>query len=169
MVINVTIIVCIKNHLIKIFIHYFDWKFSVPQIEYPLRGSSKKGSHVYFLLHFLGNTIVLSNCTIVWYKCSDVMMIWCHNSTIWHHNSRTMATINRKYAWLPFLLLPPSGYSIWGTENFHLLCDCMHTWWESCKSFFSMSVFCVSCLRSESSLVFSTSNRCIIPSNSDWK
>ncbi len=25
-------------------------KFSVPQIEYPLGGSSKKGSHVYFLL-----------------------------------------------------------------------------------------------------------------------
>ncbi len=25
-------------------------KFSVPQVEYPLGGSSKKGSHVYFLL-----------------------------------------------------------------------------------------------------------------------
>ncbi len=25
-------------------------EFSVPQIEYPLGGSSKKGSHVYFLL-----------------------------------------------------------------------------------------------------------------------
>ncbi len=25
-------------------------QFSVPQIEYPLGGSSKKGSHVYFLL-----------------------------------------------------------------------------------------------------------------------
>ncbi len=41
-------------------------EFSVPQIEYPLGGSSKNDSHVYFLLHvFLGNTIVLSNCTIV--------------------------------------------------------------------------------------------------------
>ncbi len=27
-----------------------DIQFSVPQIEYPLGGSSKKGSHVYFLL-----------------------------------------------------------------------------------------------------------------------
>ncbi len=27
-----------------------EWQFSVPQIEYPLGGSSKKGSHVNFLL-----------------------------------------------------------------------------------------------------------------------
>ncbi len=41
-------------------------QFSVPQIEYPLGGSSKKGGHVYFLLQvFWGNTIILSNCTIV--------------------------------------------------------------------------------------------------------
>ncbi len=30
-------------------------------------------------------------------------------------------TCNRKYTWLPFLLLPPSGYSIQGSEN----CDCI--------------------------------------------
>ncbi len=29
---------------------YHFMQFSVPQIEYPLGGSSKKGSHVYFLL-----------------------------------------------------------------------------------------------------------------------
>ncbi len=28
-------------------------QFSVPQIEYPLVGSSRKGSHVYFLLQFV--------------------------------------------------------------------------------------------------------------------
>ncbi len=49
-------------------------------------------------------------------------MFWCyhgdyHNSTNWCHNRSTMATINRKYTWLHFLLLPLSGYSIWGTEN----------------------------------------------------
>ncbi len=48
------------------------------------------------------------------------MLFWCHNNTIWCHNSSTMATINRKYTWLPVLLLPPRGYSIWRTENSHL-------------------------------------------------
>ncbi len=32
------------------FLFYYKWQFSVPQMEYPLGGSSKKGSHVYFLL-----------------------------------------------------------------------------------------------------------------------
>ncbi len=73
-------------------------QFSVPQIEYPLGGSSNKGSHVYFLLpNLLCNIIILSNCTTVGYKCSDPTMVtWCHNSTIWRHNSSAMATINRK-------------------------------------------------------------------------
>ncbi len=82
-----------------------------PQIEYTLGGISKKGSHAYFLLQVFW--------VIVWYKhCSDVTIVtWCHNSTIRCHNSSTMATINRKYTWLSVLLLSPSGYSIWGTEN----------------------------------------------------
>ncbi len=33
------------------------------------------------------------------------------------NNSTTKKTCNRTYTWLPLLLLPPSGYSIWGTEN----------------------------------------------------
>ncbi len=47
---------------------------------------------------FLGNTIVLWNCIIVWYKCCFyvTMVTWWHNSTIWHHSSSTMAPINRK-------------------------------------------------------------------------
>ncbi len=40
-----TLIVCTL-----IFIHFCHLQFSVPQIEYPLGGSSKKGSHVCFLL-----------------------------------------------------------------------------------------------------------------------
>ncbi len=66
-----------------------------------------------------------------------------HNNTIWRHNSSTMATINRKYTWLPFLLLPPSWYSSWGTENYlHSFCtkcvrlECSfniqwNLWWET--------------------------------------
>ncbi len=27
--------------------------------------------------------------------------IWCHNSTVWHHNGSIMTTWNRKYTWLP--------------------------------------------------------------------
>ncbi len=55
---------------------------------------------------FLGNIIVLSKCSIVWYKCcSNVTMVtWCHNSTIWCHNSSIMATSNMKYTW-PHVLL----------------------------------------------------------------
>ncbi len=40
-------------------------QLSVPQIEYPLGGSSKKG--ILPVASFMGNIIVLSNCTIVWY------------------------------------------------------------------------------------------------------
>ncbi len=54
------------------------------------------------------------------------MVNWCHNSTIWRQNSITITTINRKYTWLPFLLLPPSGYSIWDTENY----GDPKTWWN---------------------------------------
>ncbi len=93
--------------------YYSVYEFSVPQIEYPLGGSSKKGSHVYFLLHVFW--VILLFCQKC---CSDAtMVIWCHNSTIWCHYSSTMSTITRKYTWLPFVLLSPSGYSIWGTEN----------------------------------------------------
>ncbi len=38
-------------------------QFSVPQIEYPLGGSSKKGSHVYFLLQVFW--VILLFCQIV--------------------------------------------------------------------------------------------------------
>ncbi len=101
--------------------HASEMEFSVPRIEYPLGGSSKKGSHVYFLLQDFW--VILLFCQIVLLFDINVvlmptMVTWCHNSTIWSHNSSTIAINNRMYTWLPFLLLPPSGYSVWGTENF---------------------------------------------------
>ncbi len=60
-----------------------------------------------------GTTIVTSDYTIV---------TSCHHgsirTTFISNNSTTQKTCNRKYTWLPFLLLPPSRYSIRGTENF---------------------------------------------------
>ncbi len=38
-------------------------QFSVPQIRYPLGGSSKEGSHVYFLLQVF--SVILLFCQIV--------------------------------------------------------------------------------------------------------
>ncbi len=88
-------------------------QFSVPQIEYPQGGSSKKGSDIYFLL-------------IV----AMVLLLWCQIVLLWHqitmvtseqHLYQTIV-LPRKLATgsildYLFLLLPPSGYSIWGTEN----------------------------------------------------
>ncbi len=67
-------------------------EFSVPIIEYPPGGSSKKCSHVNFLLYVFW--VILLSC---YNCCSDTTMVtWCHNSTIWRHNSSSMAIINRK-------------------------------------------------------------------------
>ncbi len=54
-------------------------------------------------------------------------------STFISNNNITQRTYNRKYTWLPFMLLSPSGYSIWGTENWnYYLFDSMivHVFWE---------------------------------------
>ncbi len=63
---------------------------------------------------------MMSDCTIVTsgHHGSTRTTFISNNSTIWQNNSITQKTGNRKYAWLPFLLLPPSGYSILGTENY---------------------------------------------------
>ncbi len=91
-------------------------QFSVPQIEYPLDRSSKKCSHVYFLLQVFW--VILLFCQIVLlFDINVTMVTWCHNSTIWCHNSSTMTTINRKYACLHSLLLLPCAYFIWGNQN----------------------------------------------------
>ncbi len=46
-------------------------QFSVPQIEYPLGGSSKAGSHVYFLLQVFW--VILLFCQIV--LLSDINVV----------------------------------------------------------------------------------------------
>ncbi len=56
-------------------------------------------------------------CDIRLYYCDIITTFISDNSTIWQNNSITQKTGNRKYTWLPFLQLPPSGYSIRGTEN----------------------------------------------------
>ncbi len=81
------------EHLIKIrdsniIINSTKHKFSVPQIEYSLGGSSKKGSHVYFPLQVFW--------VILLFDIYATMVTWCRNSIIWRHNSSTMTTINRK-------------------------------------------------------------------------
>ncbi len=101
--------------------HHDNLNVDIAILEYPLGGSSKKGSHVYFLL-----------------ITAMVIPLWHPNVLLWHqvtmiaseqHLYQTIVqfdktivlprkTCNRKYTWLPFLLLPPSGYSIWGTENY---------------------------------------------------
>ncbi len=50
-------------------------QFSVPQIEYPLGGSSKKGSHVYFLLQVF-RLILLLDINVV------LMLPWWSDVTI---------------------------------------------------------------------------------------
>ncbi len=66
-----------------------------------------------------GTIIVTSDCTIVisGHNGSVRTTFVSNNSIILQNNSITQNTCNGKYTWLPFLLLPPSGYSIWGTEN----------------------------------------------------
>ncbi len=44
-------------------------QFSVPQIEYPLGGSSKKGSHVYFLI------------------VAMVLLLWCQILLLWRQDN----------------------------------------------------------------------------------
>ncbi len=90
----------------------------------PTRGQLEKGSHAYFLLQVFW-VILLFDINVV---RMPTIVTWCHNSTIWHHNSSTMPTIKRKNTWLPLLLLPPSGYSIWGTENWTYL-TCSYVKW----------------------------------------
>ncbi len=83
------------------------------QIEYLLGGSSKNGSHVYFLLIVAMVILLWSQIVLLWHQ---VIMVGIRTTFI-SHNSITQKTCNRKYTWLPFLILPPSGFSIWGTEN----------------------------------------------------
>ncbi len=78
----------------------FSWILSTSN-RIPNRGSSKIGSHVYFLLQVF--CVLLLFCRKC---CSDATMVTlCQNSTIWHYNSSTMATIT-------------------GSKHDYLFCDC---------------------------------------------
>ncbi len=52
--------------------HLLTWlkyqKFSVPQIEYPLGGSTKKGSHVYFLLIIAMVLLLWGQIVLLWHQ-----------------------------------------------------------------------------------------------------
>ncbi len=50
------------------------YQFSVPQIEYPLGGSSKKCSHVYFLL-------IVAMILLLWHQESTIVTSGHHGST----------------------------------------------------------------------------------------
>ncbi len=56
-------------------VFYLDTQFSVPQLEYPLGGSSKKGSHIYFLLQVFW-VILLFDINVV------LMLPWWPDVTI---------------------------------------------------------------------------------------
>ncbi len=47
-------------------------QFSVPQIEYPLGGSSQKGSHVYFLLIVAMVLLLWCQIVLLWYQVTMV-------------------------------------------------------------------------------------------------
>ncbi len=66
-----------------------------------------------------GTTILTSDCTIVTsgHHGSIRTTFVSKNNTIWQNNSITQKICNMKYTWLQVLLLPPSGYSIRGTDN----------------------------------------------------
>ncbi len=50
---------------------YYNWQFSVLRIEYPLRDSSKKGSHVYFLL-IVAIVLLLWQIVLLWHQVTIV-------------------------------------------------------------------------------------------------
>ncbi len=58
------------KHGLPVFCHnaWVGMQFSVPQIEYPPEGSSKKGSHVYFLL-------IVAMVLLLWHQ---IVLLWHH-------------------------------------------------------------------------------------------
>ncbi len=66
-------------------------QFSVPQIEYPLGGSSTTYSHVYFLL-------------IV----AIILLLWCHILLLWHQVTM-VASEQHLYQTIVFPIKPSTG------------------------------------------------------------
>ncbi len=95
--------------------------FSVPQIEYPLRGSSKNSSHVYFLLQVFW--VILLFCQIVLlFDINVVLMLpWWPDVTIVQSDITVIVPWQLSSGSIHdylFCYCPPHGYSIWGTENY---------------------------------------------------
>ncbi len=60
-------------------------EFSVPQIEYPLGGNSKKGSHVYFLLQFFWITLLFDinvDLMLPWWPDVTIVVPWQHQQEV---------------------------------------------------------------------------------------
>ncbi len=77
------------------------------------RGSCRKGSHVYFLLQVFW-VILLFDINVV------LMLPWWPDITIVQSDITVVVPWQLSTGSIhdyPFLILPPSGYSIWGTEN----------------------------------------------------
>ncbi len=70
-----------------------DSQFSVPQIKCPLGGSSKEGSHVYFLLIVTMVLLLWGQIVLLWHQ---VIML-ASEQLLWQNNSITQKTCNRKY------------------------------------------------------------------------
>ncbi len=87
--------------------------FTVRYNEFPLGSSTKSGSHVYFLLIVAMVLLLWCQIVLLWHQVTIVTS----EQHLWQNKSITQKTCNRKYTWLPFMLVPPSEYSIWGTEN----------------------------------------------------
>ncbi len=91
---------------------YISSEFSVPQVEYPLGGSRKKGSHVYFLL-------IVAMVLQLWHQ----IVLLSHQVTMIASEQHLYQTIvlPRKLATGSihdyFFATANSGYSNWSTEN----------------------------------------------------
>ncbi len=99
-------------------------QFSVPQIEYPLGGSSKKCSHVYFLLQDFWVILLFCQIVLLFEINVVLMLLWWPDVTIVQSDVTIVVpwqlSTGSIHDYL-FLVLPPSGYSIWGTENWELI------------------------------------------------
>ncbi len=72
---------------------HINWEFSVLQIEYPLGSSSKKGSHVYFLLIVAMVLLLWRHIVLLWHQVTMV----ASEPHFWQNNNITQKTCNRKY------------------------------------------------------------------------
>ncbi len=52
------------------------WQFSVPQIEYTLGGTSKMGSHIYFLLIVAMVLLLLRHIVLLWRQDNISIKQW---------------------------------------------------------------------------------------------